>query len=82
MIHSHGQLLKHLANTSDSYSLPGPVARRPSIGTQRASAKSVPVLPPSSLGPLKAIRDQGRDLIEEYLQSERMKTIKRTLGLN
>ena len=36
---------------------------------------------PPSLAPLKKLGEDGRNLIEEYLQGERMKTVKRALGL-
>lgn len=79
-IHSHWLLLKNLAMQSESNSFPGPVARNPLSRMQRASTQTE-VVPPLSLEPLKELGKEGRSLIEEYLQSERMKTIKRTLGL-
>ncbi len=79
-IQSHWLLLKQLVRDSDENCFPGPVARRPISRTQRASAHST-VVPPPSLEPLKQLGKEGRNLIEEYLQSERMKTFKRTLGL-
>ena len=79
-IQEHWHLLKHLAETADLKPLTGPLTRRPANRTERVSA-DLPPLPPLPIDSLKSLRDQGRDLIEEYLQSERMKTIKRTLGL-
>jgi flagellar basal-body rod protein FlgG len=76
-LQSHWQLLKDLAGQGNQTFLP-PVARQPANRTQRASADA---LPPASLSTLKVLGNQGRDLIEDYLQSERMRSIKRTLGL-
>jgi flagellar basal-body rod protein FlgG len=73
-------LLKQLARQAETGQSPGPFARKPLSRTQRASAHS-DAIPPPGLEPLKELGKEGRNLIEEYLQSERMKTIKRTLGL-
>jgi flagellar basal-body rod protein FlgG len=69
MLQSQLQLLRHLTNTADAYSPPGPVAKRPATHTQRASANAVPVQTPLSLEPLKALKNKGQDLIEKYLHS-------------
>ncbi len=74
------QLLRHLSGLPSDYPGNGPIARRPQVPAKRTSAPSRAV-PFPSLEPLKALRDRGGSLIDEYLQSERAKSIRRTFGL-
>ena len=79
-LQSQWQLLRHLSGLPSDDTANGPVARRQPVRAKRISARSL-LLPLPSLEPLKVLRDRGSSLIDEYLQSERAKTIKRTLGL-
>lgn len=76
---THLQLLNQLAASQPGEFLPGPVARRPQSRTKRTSAEMSPV-PPRALKSFLELKDQSRNLIDEYLQSQRVQTIRRTLG--
>ena len=80
-IQAHWQLLNQLAESPASGLIPGPVAQRPVLRAQRASAARDSLTSPAFRS-FKSLRDQGTNLIEDYLQSERVKSLKRNLGLN
>lgn len=78
-IQTHLQLLNQLAGSAIGNVLPGPVARRPPSRAKRTSAETI-LIPPRALKSFNQLKNQSRNLIEEYLQSERGQSIQRTLG--